>query len=229
MFARSLLVVAMLAAGASVAGAHPSIVSGPGFANKTQKITFGIGHGCEGADTIKIKIDIPAGVTSVRAVTSDFGRVSITKVGTNVTSVTWTKAVANELPEDLAFYELTIRARVADVPFTKIQFNVIQTCRDANGQPFDVPWDQPPGSTTGEPAPLLTVVPARTSGWNKFVLPVAVTAADLPTYFGDALIAWKGTAAYSSNANTAAQIGATTGVTMLATDLAAADEIWVRY
>jgi periplasmic copper chaperone A len=228
MFARA-LVIASLLAGASVAHAHITVGSGPAFANKTQKITFAINHGCDGADTIKVKIDIPAQITSVRALVSDFGKPVLTKTGATVTSITWTKADAELLPADDGFYEIAIRARVADVPFTRIPFVLTQTCRDVNGVENVVPWDQPPGSTTGEPAPVLNVVPARLPGWNKFVLPVAVPVADLPIFFGDALIAWKGNAAYSANANTAAQIAATTGVTALSADLAAADEIWVRY
>ncbi|MEO8705507.1 MAG: DUF1775 domain-containing protein [Kofleriaceae bacterium] len=230
MYVRSMLAAfAVSALFVSTADAHITIASGPAFANKTVKISIAINHGCDGADTVAVTVPIPATLTSVRTLTSDFGKATVTKTGTTVTAVTWTKAAADELAADDGYYELTIRARVGDVPFTKIQLTVIQTCKAADGTITVVPWDQPPGSTTGEPAPQLIVVPARQAGWNKFILPVGVVAADLPTYFGDALIAWRGTAAYSANSNTAAQISTTTGVTMLATDLAAADEIWVRY
>jgi len=216
---------------ASTAEAHVSIASGPAFANKSQKITFSVGHGCGAFDTSAIRVDIPAGVTSVRALSSDFGKPAVTKTGTAVTSITWTKPAADIQTEDVGFYEITLRARIADVPFTKIQFNVTQTCRDTvNNIDIVVPWDQPPGSTTGEPAPLLTVVPARIPGWNKYVIgATGVVVADLPTYFADAQIAWRGNAAYSSNANTMTLIGSTAGVTALAGDLVTNDEIWVRY
>ncbi|MBX3161121.1 MAG: DUF1775 domain-containing protein [Deltaproteobacteria bacterium] len=212
------------------ASAHISVASGPGFANVSQKITFGITHGCNGADTLKIKVSIPAGVTGVRALYSDFGKPSVEKdASNNVTAVTWQKADADLQAEDIGFYELTIRARLPNAPFSRLQFNVEQTCRTAAGVVEVTHWDQPPGATTGEPAPLVTVVPARQPGWNKYVLPANIAAADVPMYFGDALIAWRGAAAYSSNANTVAQITATPGVTMLGGDLAANDEIWVRY
>ena len=48
------------------------------------------------------------------------------------------------------------------------------------------------------------------------------------TIFKDALIVWRGNAAYSANPNTVAQIKAEAGVTEL-TELKANDEIWVRY
>jgi hypothetical protein len=119
---------------------------------------------------------------------------------------------------------------VPDVPFTKLKFDVQQTCEDSTTHAqVVVDWNAPEGSMTGEPAPYLTVVPPRTTGWNKFTVPRAITQEELPTYLGDALIAWKGTAAYSSNMHTAGMITGTQGVTALADGLAAGDEIWVKY
>ena len=71
--------------------------------------------------------------------------------------------------------------------------------------------------------------PPRIPGWNKYTLAAAIVATDLPAYFGDSQIVWKGTAAYSPNALVAAMIGMTAGVTALTGDLAASDEIWVKY
>lgn len=231
----SSLLLAGLACGTSLvlatatADAHVSIASGPAVAAKSQKITFGVGHGCEGSDTLRIRVDIPAGVTSVRALFSDFGKPTVIKNGTTVTAVEWTKSDADVLAADDAYYELTIRARVPDAAFTQIQFNVTQVCRSSLGVETTALWDQPPGSTTGNPAPMLVVTPAHTPGWNKITVGRAVAAADLPTYLGDAQIVWRGAAAYSSNANTMTQIGNTPGVTALSGGLAANDEIWVKY
>ena len=69
-------------------------------------------------------------------------------------------------------------------------------------------------------------MPARKPGWNKFVVTQAMT--DLSVYFGDALIAWKGAAAYSANPATTELIAGTAGVAPL-TALSANDEIWVKY
>ena len=54
--------------------------SGPGFANTTQEVSFGVGHGCSGTDTYSVRIEIPAGVTSVRPETSDFGKTTVKKI-----------------------------------------------------------------------------------------------------------------------------------------------------
>lgn len=225
----------VLGALASVAEAHPSISSGPAAANKSQIITFGLSHGCTDAamkklDTVKLRIAIPAGVTGVRALFSDFGRPTLIKSGSTVTHVEWTKPTADLLDGDDAFYELKIRAKTPDAPFSKLKFDVEQTCEDSTTHAqVVVDWNAPEGSTTGEPAPYLTVVPARSTSWNKFTVPRVLTQDEVPTYLGDAQIVWRGSAAYSSNANTAALITSTQGVTALTGGLQANDEIWVKY
>jgi hypothetical protein len=52
--------------------------------------------------------------------------------------------------------------------------------------------------------------------------------AEPSVFFGDALIVWKGAAAYSANPTTKELIAGTPGVTAL-TSLAVGDELWVRY
>lgn len=216
----------------AVASAHVSVASGPGFANVSQEISFGVGHGCDGADTMSVTIDLPAGVTSVRPMRSDFGRVAVTKdMAGAVTAVTWEKADADVLPADLAFYKLTIRMKLPNTPFTTLNFPAHQTCKGPDGGTIVVDWvattpQNPDAGMTAEPAPALLVLPARKPGWNRYTVPAAV--ADVATFFSDAQIVWKGTAAFSSNANTTALIGTTPGVTAL-TSLAANDEVWVKY
>jgi uncharacterized protein YcnI len=214
------------------ADAHVSISSGIGTANVTQEVTFGVGHGCAGADTWAVKVTIPAGVTSVRPMRSDFGKVSIEKdTAGAITGVSWQKAAADALDADIAYYKLVVRLKTPNAPFTTLVLPALQTCRAADGTLSTVNWSSlpgapPPDGGEDEPAPTLPLVPAHKAGWNKVTVPVAVV--DLGTYFGDAQIVWKGSAAYSPNAATTDQIKATSGVTAL-TALAAGDEIWVKY
>lgn len=222
----SLAFASLLVAG--TASAHVSISSGPAAATKSQKITFSVGHGCTGADTIGLRVEIPAGVTGVRALTGDLGKPSIEGTAAAVTAVSWRKPVTELQDTDFGYYEATIRARVGDVPFTTIYFRVFQTCRTAAGVETTVAWTALPGDPGNEAAALL-VVPTRQSGWNRYTLVTAITVDDLPTFFTDAQIVWRGTEAYSANPNTATLIGTTSGVTALATELAAGQQIWVRY
>jgi uncharacterized protein YcnI len=216
----------------TMAEAHISIASGPGFANTTQEIVFAVGHGCAGADTYKVRIQIPAGVTSVRPVRSDFGKVSVEKDAAGmITAVAWQKADAEALDADIAYYKLVVRLKLPDVPWKPIYFPAEQTCRAAGGALSVVNWAALPNATPvdggeDEPAPALQVLPARKPGWNRYVVTQATT--DLSTFFSDALIVWKGTAAYSANPATVELIKGTYGVTALSS-LAADDEIWVKY
>jgi uncharacterized protein YcnI len=225
--------IAAVAAAPAVAHAHVSITSGPGFANTTQEVTFGVGHGCAGADTYKVRVEIPADVLSVRALRSDFGKPTVEKdaAGT-ITAVSWQKPDADALESDLAYYKLVIRLKVPDKPFTTYYFKTQQTCRAADGTLTTVAWAMLPtdpvldGGAVDEPAPALVVMPPRRPGWNKYVVPSAVS--DLASVFADAQILWKGTAAYSASPTTKDLIAATPGVTAL-TSLAANDEVWVKY
>jgi uncharacterized protein YcnI len=227
-----LLPLAAIVLAPGMARAHVSIVSGPGFASTTQEITFGVGHGCAGADTTKVRVEIPADVLSVRPMRSDFGKVSVEKdaAGT-ITAVSWQKADADALDADIAYYKLVVRLKVPNKPFTTVYFKAQQTCRAMDGTLSTVDWTMLPTDPVvdggaDEPAAALVVLPARQPGWNKYT--VAAPVADVSALFSDAQIVWKGTAAFSSNPNTAALIGSTAGVTAL-TSLAASDEIWVKY
>lgn len=221
----------------TLAAAHITVASGPGYAGTTQEITFQVGHGCAGSDgklndTVSVTIDIPASVLSLRAVPSTFGKVTVQKTGSVVNSVTWQKQADDVLPSDDEFYKLTIRIPVPNTPFSTLYFVAHQTCSSAAG-PITVDWSATgatPAEDAGasEPAPALIVLPAHQPGWNKLTVPVAVPADLFSKLFADAQIVWKGTAAFSNNPATQAQILGTAGVTALA-ELAAGDEIWVKY
>ncbi|NVB80696.1 MAG: DUF1775 domain-containing protein [Kofleriaceae bacterium] len=220
---KSLFIVAALAAPAA---AHPHIDSGPAVsATGGQIVQFGVSHGCSGKDTVKITINIPTGISGVRGLYSPFGAPTVTKNGTNVTSVTWEKATFEA--GDNTYPEFALRLTVADVPFTSIPFTIVQTCRDATGDTVAT-WDQPDDST-GNAAPRLLVVPPHAGGWNKYTVPVALTQDQVQQFFASSQIVWRGTAAYTPNAAVAGLIAVTPGVTPLTDGLAAGDEIWVKY
>lgn len=225
----ALLTAAGILLAPAVASAHISVSSGPGFANSTQEIVFGVGHGCEGTDTYSVKIDIPAGVTSVRPLRSDFGKATLEKnAAGDVTAVIWQKPDAELLDSDFGYYKLAIRLKVPNQPFTTLYFPTHQTCKASDGTLTTTHWVTTPttGGTADEPAPELKIVPARKPGWNKFKVPSDIS--DLSVYFSDAQIVWKGSAAYSANPATADLAKLTSGVSEL-TELKANDEIWVRY
>jgi len=213
----------------SLAQAHVSVASGVGFANTTQEVVFSVGHGCEGADTNAVSIEIPAGVTSVRPETSDFGQVDVeTDEAGSVVLVSWQKSEAAALPSDTQYYKLAVRLKIPDAPFSTLFFPAHQTCRAADGTISVVDWVGLEATESGsvEPAPAVYVVPARFPGWNQFS--VAQDISDLSVFFKDAQIVWKDSAAYSINPTTVTLIKGTSGVTLLSS-LTTGDSIWAKY
>jgi uncharacterized protein YcnI len=221
---------------AGSASAHVSLASGPGFADATQEITFGVGHGCAGADTLSVRVEIPAAITSVRAVHSTLGPAKVEKDAAGlVKAVTWSKPAADLQDGDPNYYKLTLRLKVPNQPFTTLAFPATQTCRTTAGVETVVAWvggsaaapdASAPDAGAPEPAPTLVILPARQPGWNKYQVAADVT--DLAGYFGDAQIVWVGTAAFSPNGETAALIKTEPNTTALTT-IPVGSTVWVRY
>lgn len=210
---------------------HVSVLSVPGLANTTQEITFGVGHGCAGNDTSSVRIAIPAGVTSVRTLSSDFGASTVEQDPTGATTaVMWQRDPAHRLPVDTNFYKLTVRMKLPNTPFQVLYFPSEQRCFAADGGTLITYWTNtsgmPPDAGEPEPAPAVVIVPPHKTGWNKMTVPVVVD--NLGLFFSDAQIVWKGNAAFSPNSSVTSLIAATEGVTAL-TGLQANDEIWVKY
>ena len=232
---REFLKVLGVLATTSIAGnvsAHISITSGSGFADTSQIVTFGVGHGCEGSDTLRVRVEIPSQVVSIRALNSDLGPASVELDDAElVRAVIWEKAESSVIAADVNYYSASIRIKVPNEPFSTLYFPAHQTCLTPEGEELTVDWistDPEAGSSEEgpEPAPLLRILPKRFPGWNKFAVAADVT--ELAAFFSDAQIVWREEAAYSANPLTTELIGETEGVTVLET-LAAGDEIWVRY
>lgn len=214
----------------SSAFAHVS-VTGPAYAGQNQVLTFNIGHGCAGADTISLTVQIPEELTSVRALPSAWGGIEMGLDESDViTTITWSKDEARDA--DDIYYQVQLRAKMPDAPFTTLLFPATQVCRDSEGVETTVEWAATPEEIAAapageepEPAPMLMVLPVRAPGWNKYVAPDDIT--DLKI-FDDAEIVWVGDAAYSGNTTTKQLIMDEDGVEVL-TEIAADDEIWVKY
>ncbi len=221
--------VGLLAVSAS-ARAHVAPTTSTVVANKSSVLEMGVGHGCEGADTYAVTVDIPKGVTSVRPMWSPGFKTSFTVDAADpkiVTSVTWQKVDADVLPADTNYYKLPFRAKFPDAPLSSIYVKSHQTCKALDGTLSYVDWVALPGEM-GEPASALALLPDRLPGWNKYAVPADI--ADLSVFFKDALVVWRGTSAYSFNDNTVELINTTAGVTLLAADgVKANDQLWVRY
>ncbi|RUO93848.1 DUF1775 domain-containing protein [Corallococcus sp. AB018] len=216
---------------AAVAGATPP------YAGATFEADITVSHGCDGADTYKMRVQIPEGVTNVRPVDSVFGTAEVEKDASgNVTAVTWTKPTGNVKAADTHFFHLGLRMKLPSKPFTTLFFPTTQTCSTQGGALTVVEWtgtaggehnhDGDAGTGPSEnPAPSLYLMPSRLPGWNQYTVEEHVH--DL-TVFKDALIVWSGTQAYSFNPVTQALIEKESGVTAL-TQIHPGTVIWVKY
>jgi periplasmic copper chaperone A len=234
----SVLAGGALLLAAPAALAHISI-SGPAFAGSTHVARFGMSHGCDGADTTRVRIQIPTGVTSVRPMPSAFGNATVEKDATSgeVIAVTWAKPEASILAEDLQAYEFALRFSLPNKPFQTLYFPTTQTCRDALGAEVTVEWSSTTaghgahgadGGTEAEdhPAPSLILLPPRVPGWNRYV--VEEHLHDLPAVFRDAQIVWSGKAAWSFNPNVQTLIDGEPDTEALF-EIHPGTEIWVKY
>jgi uncharacterized protein YcnI len=214
----------------SSASAHIAIGK-PALVGAREVVSFGVGHGCEGADTVRVEISIPEEITAVRGVPSpEFGEADVILDDAELpVAVVWEKDQVR--PRDDAYYSLSFRITVPDLPFTRLYFPTTQTCRTPEGEEITVEWDALPGAppldggAEAPPAPDLLILPARSPGWNKYTAGDDIT--DL-SVFDDAEIVWVGDEAYSSNPVTAELIAEEDGVTPLV-DIAAGSEVWVKY
>jgi len=202
-------------------------IPGPAFSGQNQVLTFNVGHGCEGADTVQVEITIPPEVTSVRGVPSFFGYADVkTNDAGVVTSVVFTKDTVRSVDDQ--YYQLALRITVPTTPFQTLYFPTVQTCQTTTGEQKTARWTITPSNPTedgAEEAPHAVILPVRQPGWTKVTVPSEIT--DL-TIFDDAAIVWAGDSAYSSNATTKAMIMSEPGVTPL-TKIDANSEIWIKY
>lgn len=150
--------VALLAA-AQPAAAHITLSEPQAPAGSMYVGYFRVGHGCDGAATTALRIEIPAELTGLKPQPKPGWTLRIDRAPPvagakgpgRVTAITWT---GGPLPDD-EWDEFGISAKL---PATTglLAFPAVQSCRDVQ-----VRWADPaPGGHEGHPAPALTVTPA---------------------------------------------------------------------
>ena len=260
---KATLAVSALAA-ATASWAHIGVVNTQlpyAVAGKSYELVLTVPHGCPvpgtevDADTYKVEVTVPSGFTGVRPIIDGvFGKPTLTKDSSGaVTRLLWSKPAALDSSADDQTYRVGLRGTAPNAPFTKVQFNVKQYCKNpAGGADLVTDWaNYSSGGTTSNQSPTVKVFPARVPGWNKYNLAASNekhTLTDvqalLTDFFADAQIVWlapgtnNGKGIYSVNANTMTKAKA-----LIAKDSAAyyelstkadvmihaTDDIWVKY
>lgn len=163
---RNLIATTILLAAAVPAAAHVGLAQREATIGSTYRATLVVGHGCEGATTTEIRVEIPEGFYNVRAMPKPGWKLEMTtgaydkpfdNHGTRMTEgvrqITWS---GGEVP-DSQFDEFVFRGTFggdleADSNF---YFPVIQTCGDTEAAWTDISGDK----GAENPAPSVTIQP----------------------------------------------------------------------
>ena len=162
---------------ASLAGA---VIAGPAFAHVTlenrqapadsyYKAVINVQHGCKESPTVRIRVRIPEGVTSVKPQPKPGWKLASTRVklarpidaghGRTITEtvseVSWS---GGELVDE-HFDEFRLTMKLPDRPGATLYFPVVQDCREGVHRWIEVPDKDRKADDLKEPAPALRLTP----------------------------------------------------------------------
>ncbi|MES2150143.1 MAG: YcnI family protein [Pseudomonadota bacterium] len=141
------IIVFAAALAAPLAHAHVTIEPGTASAGAYQKLTFRVGHGCEGSATHTLIVTLPEAIASAKP---------MPKAGWNIGleggTVSWK---GGPLP-DAWYDEFSLQVKLPSTP-GKLAFKVTQLCEKGR-----MDWSELPGAAETKlkaPAPMLEVLP----------------------------------------------------------------------
>lgn len=151
----------------AAASAHITLEQGEAPAGAAYKAVLRVGHGCEGAATTGLRIQIPDGVIEAKPMPKAGWTLETTKGAYAQPVELWGETLTEgtreirwsggELPDDW-YDEFVFRARLTDgLAGQTIHFPVIQECGDAVTRWIEIPAEGQDPETLEEPAPALTV------------------------------------------------------------------------
>lgn len=163
--------VALAAALAAPAAAHVTLETREAPAASTYKAVLRVGHGCEGAATTTLRVQIPEGVIATKPMPKA-GWTLTTKEANyakpykyyeqtlthGVVEIIWS---GGDLP-DAWYDEFVFRARLPDAePGTVVYFPVVQECPKGVNRWIEIPEAGKSPDDYKEPAPGVTLTPKR--------------------------------------------------------------------
>ncbi|CAA0115651.1 YcnI family protein [Zhongshania aliphaticivorans] len=216
----------------SATQAHVSVVSSTAYANSYYQVILSIPHGCDGADTERVEVEIPSTMVSVKPLI-DFNSANIPvgieaeQVNGEVSKLIFNRDNAAET--DNTIYTVSFRGKLSDAPFTTQYFPTTQYCVGGGV----AAWTGTNGGhnhdssaeSTELPAPSVFVYPTRHLGWNQYTAPDHLHDMGI---FKDAEIVWKGGAGYSANPVTMELIEADEDSSSLS-EIHPDESFWVKY
>lgn len=152
---------------ASAAQAHITLEQDTARAGSYQKLTFRVGHGCDGSPTKAITVTMPESVIGAKPMPKPGWNIRLVegklavpveshgrRIASAVRDVSWS---GGPLPD--AYYdEFSVQVKLPAEP-GKLYFKIVQQCEKGS-----VAWDELPGEAgvkVKAPAPVLNVLPAE--------------------------------------------------------------------
>ena len=171
-FIRGALATAALLALAGPALAHTTLEAQQAPVASTYKAVLRVGHGCEGAPTLKLRVRIPDGVISVKpmpkpgwemeTVKAPYGKTYNyydTALSEGVREIVWTGKLLDEHYDEFVF-----RAYLTDSlkPDAMLYFPVVQECSGGKADRWiEIPAEGKSADDYRYPAPGLKLLPAK--------------------------------------------------------------------
>lgn len=161
---------AILATGvATGAIAHVTLDASKAPSGSYYKAVFNVPHGCEGSPTVRLRVQIPDGVTSVKPQPRSGWKLQIVKtrlakpvevdhgrtVTEAVTEVVWSGG--RLLDEN--FEEFRIQVKLPDRPGETIWFPVVQECEKGVNRWIEIPAAGKSAHDLKQPAPGVALAP----------------------------------------------------------------------
>ena len=156
--------------GAMPVFAHVFLENKSAAAGSTYKAVFQIGHGCQGAATTGVSVQIPPGFQGAKPypkagwnLTVQIGKLVKSyvsngkQVSEDVTVVNWTAATKDAALPEAYFDEFMLRGKLPEAA-GPIWFKVLQTCESGSNNWSDVPATGTSTQGLKSPAVLLDVI-----------------------------------------------------------------------
>jgi uncharacterized protein YcnI len=148
------------------AQAHITLEQGSATAGAYQKLTFRVGHGCEGSATTGITVVLPEGVTGAKPMPKAGWTIATVEAKLNPPVMSHGAAITSVVREvswkggplpDSQYDEFSMQVKLPAAA-GQYHFKVTQLCEKGRAEWSDIFGE--PGATMKFPAPVLEVVPA---------------------------------------------------------------------
>lgn len=158
---------AALAAVAPPAYAHVTLEAAQATSGSYYKAVFSVPHGCDGKPTVRLRVRIPDGITSVKPQPKVGWEIAVTKEklekpividhGITITEVVREVSWSGGSLPDAYFDQFAMQVKLPDAPNTTLYFPTVQECAQGVNRWIEIPEPGKAPRDYKEPAPSVTL------------------------------------------------------------------------